>query len=207
MNRSKIIVEKRDYSDTETSSSRSTSSSSRSRDKKIIYTKKSKIKKKNNEEDRFVSIVDTGYKKSKYGSKQDHMTGYDMVHQLDNYIGLVSSKQKRILERVTPFKTWVRYLNIKNKKFRVGGLLMKVQYPDYIMLVNPNLNLTWSVQLKDHIIYIPDKEYPRNKEEKEMMKMKRIELERIKEKEEKKDILKDHLFSLYKSGKLTLKKK
>jgi hypothetical protein len=212
MNRTKssrIVVEKRYNSDSDTTG---TTFSSSSDDKKIIYTKKKKNIRKGNkdsdsEEDRFVSIVDSGYKKSKYGSKQDHMTGYDMVHQLDNYVSLKTLKEKRILERVTPFKTWIRYLNINNKKFRVGGLLMKVEYPDYIMLVNPKLNLTWSVQLKDHIIYVPDKDFPRNKEEREMIKIKRKELEKRKEKEEKMDILKDHLFSLYKTGKLTLKKK
>jgi hypothetical protein len=221
MNRTKssrIIVEKRYNSDSDT-----TGTFSSSDDKKIIYTKKKKnIRQgkdrkdnkednkedhRDNEEDRFVSIVDSGYKKSKYGSKQDHMTGYDMVHQLDNYVALKTLKEKRILERVIPFKSWIRYLNINNKKFRVGGLLMKVEYPDYIMLVNPKLNLTWSVQLKDHIIYVPDKDYPRNREEREMIKIKRKELEKKKEKEEKMDILKDHLFSLYKTGKLTLKKK
>lgn len=217
MNRTKsrrIIIEKRNHSDTESDTTDTFSSSSD--DKKVIYTKKTKNRQRDNrdnrdntdsEEDRFVSIVDSGYKKSKYGSKQDHMTGYDMVHQLDNYVALKTLNEKRLLERVTPFKTWIRYLNINNKKFRVGGLLMKVEYPDYIMLVNPKLNLTWSVQLKDHIIYVPDKDYPRNREEKEMIKIKRKELEKKKEKEEKMDILKDHLFSLYKTGQLTLKKK
>jgi hypothetical protein len=229
MNRTKssrIIVEKKNDRRQGTFSD-DTDTFSSSDDKKIIYTKKKKnIRQgkdrkdhrdkegkdnkedhRDNEEDRFVSIVDSGYKKSKYGSKQDHMTGYDMVHQLDNYVALKTLKEKRILERVIPFKTWIRYLNINNKKFRVGGLLMKVEYPDYIMLVNPKLNLTWSVQLKDHIIYVPDKDYPRNREEREMIKIKRKELEKKKEKEEKMDILKDHLFSLYKTGKLTLKKK
>ena len=213
MNRTKssrIIIEKRDNSDSDTDSDTDTESevSSRSDDKKIIYTKKKKNRRqgKDSEEDRFVSIVDSGYKKSKYGSKQDHMTGYDMVHQLDNYVALRTLKEKRILERATPFKTWIRYLNINNKKFRVGGLLMKVEYPDYIMLINPKLNLTWSVQLNDHIIYMPDKEYPINREEKEMMKIKQKDLEKKKEKEEKMDILKDHLFSLYKTGQLKLKK-
>ena len=41
----------------------------------------SKSESESESENRFVSIVNSGYKKSKYGSKQDHMTGYDMVHK------------------------------------------------------------------------------------------------------------------------------
>jgi hypothetical protein len=159
----------------------------------------------------FVSIVDSSYKKSKYGSKQDNMTGYDIVNYLDNYVALKTLKEKKILRKVTPFKTWIRYLNLKNKKFRVGGLLMKVEYPDYIMLVNPKLNLTWSVQLEDNVIYIPDKEYnhiyPLSDLQKKELKKKREIEEQIKQKKEKEEILKENLLSLYKKGNLALKKK
>lgn len=176
----------------------------------------------------FISIVDSGYKKSKYGSKQDRMIGDDIVAHLDNYTALKTIKEKKILKRIRPFKTWIRYLNLKNKKFRVGGLLMKVVYPDYIMLVNPKLNLTWSVQLEDNIIYIPDKDYKDYKDyykkykeykkeshlndlQKEEIKKKKEKEERIKEKEKEKEkeeeILKEHLLLLYKNGKLALKKK
>jgi hypothetical protein len=159
----------------------------------------------------FVSIVDSSYKKSKYGSKQDNMTGYDIVNHLDNYVALKTLKEKKILRKVTPFKTWIRYLNLKNKKFRVGGLLMKVEYPDYIMLVNPKLNLTWSVQLEDNVIYIPDKEYnhiyPLSDLQKKELKKKREIEEKIKQKKEKEEILKENLLSLYKKGNLALKKK
>jgi hypothetical protein len=158
----------------------------------------------------FVSIVDSSYKKSKYGSKQDNMTGYDIVNHLDNYVALKTLKEKKILRKVTPFKTWIRYLNLKNKKFRVGGLLMKVEYPDYIMLVNPKLNLTWSVQLEDNVIYIPDKEYnhiyPLSETQKKELKKKREIEEKIKQKKEKEEILKENLLSLYKKGNLALKK-
>jgi hypothetical protein len=159
----------------------------------------------------FVSIVNSGYKKSKYGSKQDHMTGDDIVANLDNYVALKTIKEKKILKKVTPFKTWIRYLNINKKKFRLGGLLMKVVYPDYIMLVNPKLNLTWSVQLEDNVIYIPDKEYfyiyPLNDFQKNEIKKEKEKEEKKRQKKEKEELLKQHLLSLYKNGKLTLKKK
>ena len=130
-----------------------------------------------------------------------------MVHKLDNYVALKTLKEKKILRYMTPFKTWIRYLNIHNKKFRTGGLLLKVEYPDYIMLVNPKLNLTWSVQLNDHIIYVPDKEYPLNEQQKLTMRKKEKEMVIKREKEKELEVLKDHLFLLYKNGKLTLKKK
>jgi len=212
MNRKKttrIVIEKKGTDSSSESNSEYTSSNYTS-DESSNYTTK----------DGFISIVDSGYKKSKYGSKQDRMIGDDIVAHLDNYTALKTIKEKKILKRIRPFKTWIRYLNLKNKKFRVGGLLMKVVYPDYIMLVNPKLNLTWSVQLEDNIIYIPDKDYkdykkeynkenPLNDLQKEEIKKKKEKEEKIKikEKEKEEEILKDHLLLLYKNGKLALKKK
>jgi hypothetical protein len=99
-------------------------------------------------------------------------------------------QDKKVLERLPLFKTWVRYYNTQTKQYRVGGLLMKVVYPDYIMLINTAQNLTWSVQLKDNIIYIP---HPKVAEEKRQ--------------EKKRDnIIKDKLLEMYKQGKLTTKK-
>jgi hypothetical protein len=204
----KIIVEKKE---SDYSSSESESESDVSRQGSESESESESYYSSESEKGGFVSIVDSGYKKSKYGSKQDHMTGDDMVAQLDNYVALKTIKEKKILRKVTPFKTWIRYLNLKTKKFRLGGLLMKVEYPDYIMLVNPKLNLTWSVQLEDNVIYIPDKEYhyyyPLSDLQKKEMKYKRKIEEQKKEKEEKEEILKQHLLSLYKKGNLALKKK
>lgn len=199
----KIIIEKKGTD----------SSSEYSRDESEYSTSESDYDSSSytSENEGFVSIVNSGYRKSKYGSKQDNMTGYDMVAQLDNYVALKTIKEKKILKKVTPFKTWIRYLNLKNKKFRVGGLLMKVEYPDYIMLVNPKLNLTWSVQLEDNVIYIPDKEYnyiyPLSDVQKAEIKKEKEIREKIRQKKEKEEILKQHLLSLYKKGNLTLKKR
>jgi hypothetical protein len=136
------------------------------------------------------SIMNTGYKKPKSGSKQDNFTKEEILKKLENYIPLKSIQDKKILERLPLFKTWIRYYNTKTKQFRIGGLLMKVVYPDYIMLINTAQNLTWSVQLKDNIIYMPD---PRRFGE-------------IQQKKQKENLIKDKLLDMYKRGQLTTKK-
>jgi hypothetical protein len=135
---------------------------------------------------RFTSIVESGYKKPKDGSKQDNMTKEQIREKLQGYRALKTIQEKRYLLNLKPFKVWIRYFNTQTKEFRVGGLLKLVD-PEmrYIMLVNTNKNLTWSVQLKDNIIFVP-----KNIEEKEQ--------EREKEK-----LTKEKLYKLYKEGKLS----
>jgi hypothetical protein len=107
------------------------------------------------------------------------------------------------------FKTWVRYYNVEKKQFRTGGLLMKVAYPEYITLVNTVNNVSWSVQLKDVIIYIlhPDiaKQRIEENEEKRKEKSKETQVERKIEKQnekKKEKVIKDKLYELYKKGEL-----
>lgn len=135
---------------------------------------------------RFTSIVESGYKKPREGSKQDNMTKEQIKEKLKGYKALKTMQDKRYLLQLKPFKVWIRYFNTQTKEFRVGGLLKLVD-PEmrYIMLVNTNKNLTWSVQLKDNIIFVPS-----NIEEKEQ--------EREKEK-----MTKEKLYKLYKEGKLS----
>ena len=96
-------------------------------------------------------------------------------------------QEKRVLETLPVFKTWIRYINRDTKQFRTGGLLMKVSYPDYIMLVNPSKNLTWSVQLKDNILFYREPEV--------------VDEETIRE-----QAIKDKLYEMYKRGELVSKK-
>lgn len=135
---------------------------------------------------RFTSIVESGYKKPKQGSKQDNMTKEQIKDKLKGYKALKTMKDKKYLLELKPFKVWIRYFNTQTNEFRVGGLLKLVD-PElrYIMLVNTNKNLTWSVQLKDNIIFVPS-----NIEEKE----KELEKEKL---------TKEKLYKLYKEGKLS----
>lgn len=137
------------------------------------------------------SISRTNYKKPSSGSRQDNLTKEEIKDRLAGYIPLRTMQEKKILTKLPYFKTWVRYINENTKQFRTGGLLMKVVYPDYIMLANTAQNLTWSVQLKNNIIFIKD---PRESKEREEQKQKD---EQVKEK----------LFEMYKKGQLkTIKK-
>jgi hypothetical protein len=136
---------------------------------------------------KYNSIVNTGYKKPREGTFQDNLTKEEIKKKLVGYKSLKTMQQKKYLETLTLFKTWIKYYNPTTKQFRTGGLLMKVD-PDmrYIMLVNTAKNLTWSVQLKDNIIFVPD---PKIQEEKDTDQN-----------------LKEKLLELYKKGKLTTKK-
>lgn len=138
----------------------------------------------------YSGLSQTGYKKPNSGTRQDNLSRDDILERLENYIPLKTMKEKQLLTQLPIFKTWVRYYNTTTKQFRTGGLLMKVEYPDYIMLVNTAKKITWSVQLQNNIIYVQD---PKIKKQKE--------------KENEKEIaIKEKLFDMYKNGKLTTRK-
>jgi hypothetical protein len=104
----------------------------------------------------FKSVSRSTFKKPVGGTYQDNITREEILEKLEGYIPLRTIQEKRVLTKLPTYKTMVRYINEKTKKFRNGGLLSKVVYPEYIMLANPALNLVWSVQLKDSIIFIKD---------------------------------------------------
>lgn len=141
----------------------------------------------NDQKYKYTSLTDTNYKGK---SKQAEMTKEQIKEKLKGYKALKTANDKKVLLESQPFKTWVRYFNTETKQFRVGGLLKLVD-PDlrYIMLVNTAKGITWSVQLNDNIIFIPDPE-----KQKEKLK------EKLKEECEK-----DKLYKMYKAGKLKKK--
>ena len=136
---------------------------------------------------RFTSIVNSNYRKPKGGTYQDNMNTEDIRKRIAGCYVLKTMQEKRVLETLPVFKTWIRYINRDTKQFRTGGLLMKVSYPDYIMLVNPSKNLTWSVQLKDNILFYREPEV--------------VDEETIRE-----QAIKDKLYEMYKRGELVSKK-
>jgi hypothetical protein len=153
----------------------------------------------------YTSIVDSNYRKPRTGTKQDNLTREEIIEKIENTIPLKTMHEKRYLEQMPLFKTWIKYYNTETKQFRTGGLLFKVAYPDYIMLINTSQKLTWSVQLKDNIIYIPDPRlmYKRQEQQKERRKQKAQETKKEREQEA---VIKEKLFELYKRGKLAAKK-
>jgi len=138
------------------------------------------------------------YIKPPRGSIQDNFTKEEILRRLQNCIPLKTIQEKSILNDLPIFKTWIRYYNVEKRLFRVGGLLLKSGYPEYITLINPTQNVTWSVQLKDNIIYIQDP----NKQE---MSRQEKQQER-KEKKKKENMVKEKLYEMYQNGRLTVKK-
>lgn len=60
---------------------------------------------------------------------------------------------------------WVRYVSI-DRKFRTGGIIIKNSSPDYVILKNPKLKISWSVNVKKNYLFIQDT--PHKKEEERM---------------------------------------
>lgn len=121
-------------------------------------------------------------KKNSYQSVQKNFTDDEIREKLQGYVALRTMEQKKYLDSLPLYKTWVRYHNVNTNQFRTGGLLIKVSYPDYIVLQNTAKKITWSVQLDENIIYIRDP--------------------KIDDQEKKDEKLKDKLLDLYKRGEL-----
>jgi hypothetical protein len=147
---------------------------------------------------KYISVSRPQYKKPLRGSIQDNFTKEEILRRLQNCIPLKTIQEKSIVNDLPIFKTWIRYYNVEKRLFRVGGLLLKSGYPEYITLINPKQNVTWSVQLKDNIIYIQDP----NKQE---MTRQEKQQER-KEKKERENMVKEKLYEMYQNGRLTVKK-
>ena len=123
-------------------------------------------------------------------------TKEEVRKKIENHIALKTMNDKKRLMDLTPFKTWIKYYNTTTNQFKVGGLLMKVAYPDYITLMSTYTKVVWSVQLRDNIIFIPNETH-----------IKQLEIKKEKQRKEKskEEKMKEKLFELYKSGKLVKK--
>lgn len=97
-----------------------------------------------------------GFIKPKEGTYQQNLTKENIIQGLEGYRKLVTIDDKKMLNRVPLFKTWVKYYDTLKKEFRLGGVIIKNEYPVYIMLMNMKTKITWSVQLANNIIFIPE---------------------------------------------------
>lgn len=170
----RIIVKKLNSSDSESDSTTTNQSDSNFYSTEEDYT----IHKRKE----YNSIVNSKYK---LNSKQEQMSEDVVRQKLQGFIPLTTIRDKKLLTTLPLFKTWVRYINTKTGQFRIGGLLMKVEYPNYIMLVNNDKNITWSVQLKDNMIFIRD---PSRRDE-----------------VKKEQLVKNKLYQMYRNGELKRK--
>ena len=143
---------------------------------------------------KYTSLSQTNYKGK---SKQAEFTMEQIKEKLNGYKPLKTSKDKEYLFNLNPFTVWIKYINIETHEFRTGGLLKLVDKDlKYIMLVNVDKGITWSVQLKNNMIFVPD---PKKAIEKEKVyKEKQREEIRVK-------LQKDKLYKLWQDGKLRKK--
>lgn len=149
----------------------------------------------------FQSLTQSNYKKPREGSAQDNMTIEEIKEKLKGYIPLKTMDEKEVLKRMPIFKTFVRYINNKTRQFRLGGNLLKVEYPDYIVLGNLDMQMSWSVQLKDNIIFIRDPRLKRVDDEEKYQRRKQ-QREQAKALKDKEKLIKDKLYKMYKNGDL-----
>jgi hypothetical protein len=77
---------------------------------------------------------------------QDKLTKEDIIEKLKNY------REVDDINKV-PVNTHMRYFIKKNNKklFRLGGVLIKKDHPDYVVLTNNKI--TWSVQKNNTIFF------------------------------------------------------
>ena len=135
--------------------------------------------------------LDANFKKPIEGSIQDNMTTTEMINSVKGYRKLSSIEDKIILKTLPLFKTRVKYYDTDKKLFRSGGVLTKVEYPTYIMLMNIVTKVGWSVQLNKNIIFIPEDSIENSS--KGMDK-------------KKEEMTKDKLYKLYQKGEIIRKK-
>ena len=93
---------------------------------------------------------------------QNTMRNKDIKKEIEGYYVLKNKREKKVLESLEIYKNWIKYINIDNYKFRFGGLLYKVNYPDYIMLLNPRDKVIWMVKLDKNILFIKNLKFKKN---------------------------------------------
>jgi hypothetical protein len=127
------------------------------------------------------------YERPEDGSIQENLSDEQKLGLIKNFIPLRTMKEKEYLLDLPTHRPWVRYYNLRSKQFRLGGLLCKVHFPDYIILMNYRTKVYWSVQLEHNIIYVSNRDYTK------LITPKTQDY-----------IIKNKLLNLYKRGKLQL---
>ena len=144
-------------------------------------------KKKTNNRGRFKSVTTLptyeSYKANEVQHNQKNkLSKNEILDKLRDCTSLNTIEEMEILKTLPIMRTWIRYINRNTKMFRTGGMLLKLQYPDYMVLANPFTKVMWSVKLAENILFIKDKEEAR-----------------------KTNKIKDKLYKLYLEGRLILK--
>ena len=141
----------------------------------------------------------TDYKKESKKEKRS-LTKEEIRDKFGVMKPLKTEEEKSELLNLKVYNVWIRYYNKKTKTFKIGGLLKYVD-PQlrYIILLNTSAKISWSVQLKDNIIFISKNIKNKNIKYKNNSK-KPIQII----KNSKEELQKNKLYDLYKQGKLKL---
>lgn len=167
---------------------------------------------------------------TQYTGKRMVWTRDEILKRLKDYIPLKTTADKALLCEYPILRTYIKYFNIQKKQFRPGGLLVKVAYPDYIVLKNSVNNIYWSVQLRDNVIYVPHPELFAQRQEQKLRQrverrvvkqqqqsLQRAEQRRLETPEQREErqrlaqlrkreaLVKNKLFEMYKAGRLAVK--
>lgn len=129
------------------------------------------------------------YSNNKYNNPnltQQQKISSDIEQIKQNLEGFQLSKDKDL--KSIPLGSWIKYIS-KTGLYRVGGVLTVNQAPVYLMLKNPSINKTWSVDLSKNYIYI-----------KKNLSLDTININQKKEEEREKNIL----YKLYQQGLLEI---
>jgi len=146
-------------------------------------------------------------------NKQDTLTLNEIKDQLIGYIKLKTIEEKSLINKLPIFRTHIRYINLKLKKYRMGGLLLKSDYPDSITLINTVNNFVWTINLDDVVLYVKEnivtEEIKKNKLYKLYQKGElepvinksnvKIIYKKYKFSKTKEQIIKDKLYQMYKN--------
>lgn len=95
---------------------------------------------------------------------------------------LISQDKNKIIEKLKGYEliegqdlnnislgSWIKYIS-NTGLFRSGGVLTANGFPDYLVLKNPTLNKSWSVNLRKNNIYVSrKKDEDSDKREKEVL--------------------------------------
>lgn len=131
--------------------------------------------------------------------QQDSMKIDDIQRNIKDHKMINNIKDMEMLTILPIGKINIKYINKKLNKFRVGGILIKIVYPRYIMLSNVFNKKNWCVNLDNSVLFIKNDIYNKYKSE-----FDKIQTEKKLKEEEEKNIenIKNKLYKLYISKKL-----
>ena len=147
----------------------------------------------------YKSLAAQGYKEVQDENIQNTLTKDQIAMRIKDHVVLKTQQDMTLLYTLKTYNTWIKYFNTKLKKFKMGGILTSVDHQlRYIMLANHNCRMRWKVNLQDNVIFVHEKNVPEN--------YKYLISSLLPKDTPKEEVLKENLLTLYKNGKLDIRK-